>query len=88
MILLRLISWPYARKHLLRCLLTIAGIVLGILGSFALQRFLASQLYGVSPTDPTVVVAVCVLMGAVALLAALLPARWASKIDPLDALRQ
>jgi len=66
----------------------LAGIALGIAGAFALQRFLASQLYGVSPTDPAVIATVCVLLGIVALLAAFLPARWASKIDPVDALRQ
>ncbi len=66
---------------------TLIGLALGIAGAFALQRVIASQLYGVSPTDLTVIAAVSALLGAVALGAALLPAWWAARIDPLVALR-
>jgi putative ABC transport system permease protein len=63
------------------------GVVLGIAGALALQRVIASQLYGVSPTDPAVFVAISALMGLVALGAALLPALWAARVDPLVVLR-
>jgi putative ABC transport system permease protein len=66
----------------------LAGIACGILGALSLQRLLGSQLYGVSPTDPAVIAWVSVLMAGVALLAAFLPARRASRIDPSTALRQ
>jgi ABC-type antimicrobial peptide transport system permease subunit len=63
------------------------GIVLGIAGALALQRVIASQLYGVSATDPWVFAAVSALVAVVAVAAALAPARSASKVDPLAALR-
>lgn len=63
------------------------GVALGIGGALALQRVIASQLYGVSPTDPIVFVVVPAFMGAVVFAAALLPARWATRVNPLAALR-
>ncbi len=67
--------------------LVVSGILIGLLASCALTRFLASQISGVSATDPwtfATVVAVVVLVG---LVACLLPARRAATIDPLVALR-
>jgi putative ABC transport system permease protein len=67
--------------------LVVAGIFVGVLASYALTRFLASQISGVSATDPAtfaVVVALVVLAG---IMACLLPARRAAQTDPLVALR-
>jgi len=64
-----------------------AGILIGVLASLGLTRFLASQLSGVSATDPLTFFAVVTLFLAVGLLASLLPARRAAGIDPLVALR-
>jgi putative ABC transport system permease protein len=66
---------------------TLLGLLIGTVASLALHRVIESQLYGVSPTDPSVFVLVLVVMGAIAIFAALLPARWAASIDPLIALR-
>lgn len=63
------------------------GAAVGLAGALALQRVIASELYGVSPTDPMVFTGVCLLIVGIALAAAFLPARWASKVDPLVALR-
>jgi ABC-type antimicrobial peptide transport system permease subunit len=67
--------------------LTIIGIAIGLLASWGLTRFLAGNLFGITPTDPLTTVAVVAVMVAVALLAMWLPARRASRIDPLTALR-
>ena len=64
------------------------GIALGIGGALALQRVIASQLFGVSATDPVVFVLVATFMSAVVFVAALLPARWATRVNPVLALRQ
>ena len=63
------------------------GILLGIVGSFGLTRLLRSLLFGVVPTDVSTFVVVCVSLFVVALVACYLPARRATKIDPLLALR-
>jgi predicted permease len=67
--------------------LAVSGIALGLLAAFALTRVVASVLYGVSATDVVTFVGVALLLVAVALLACLIPAQRATKIDPLVALR-
>jgi len=67
--------------------LTLAGIALGIIGSFAAAKWIASLLFGTTPTDPATFGGIVLLLGAVALVAGYLPARRASRIDPTIALR-
>lgn len=67
--------------------LTLVGIALGAGGAIALTRLMKSMLFGVSPTDPVTFIAISFLLSAVALLASYMPARRATKVDPLVALR-
>jgi putative ABC transport system permease protein len=64
-----------------------AGIIAGILFALVLTRTMRSLLYGVSPADPITFVAMAILLAAVALLAAYIPARRAMRVDPMVALR-
>ena len=68
--------------------LTAAGIVIGISGSLALTRWLSSMLFGVEPNDPLVLGAVAVGLALVAAVAGWLPARRATAVDPMLALRR
>jgi putative ABC transport system permease protein len=67
--------------------ITLVGVALGIGGALALTRFLGSMLFGVQPRDPITFVIVAILLSIVALLASYLPARRATKVDPMVALR-
>jgi len=68
-------------------LLSIAGVILGLIGAFAVTRVMASLLFGVTAKDPMTFVAVAGLLIAVAFIACVVPARRATKVDPLVALR-
>lgn len=63
------------------------GIAVGIGGAFGLSRLLDSMVFGVSVRDPLIFVVVPVTLGLVAALAGYLPARRATKVDPMEALR-
>jgi ABC-type antimicrobial peptide transport system permease subunit len=66
----------------------LAGLLIGMVGAFALTRFMSTLLFGITPTDPPTFVAVSTLLIAVAALASYVPARRATKVDPVRALRQ
>jgi putative ABC transport system permease protein len=68
--------------------LTLVGLAIGLPAAWSLGRAIRSLLFGVVPSDPLTFAAVAVVLAAVALLAGYLPARRASRIDPLQALRQ
>ena len=67
--------------------LTLIGVVIGLLSGFAVMRVLTGLLFGVSASDPVIFILIALLLCTVALLASLVPARRATKVDPIIALR-
>ena len=64
-----------------------SGIVLGLVAAWGLSRVVSSQLYGMTANDPVTIVGAAALLGAVALLAGYIPARRATRVNPVLALR-
>jgi ABC-type antimicrobial peptide transport system permease subunit len=64
------------------------GLALGVGGAFAIRRAIETQLYGVGGMDPIVLLSVGAVLGLVALVACIVPARRASKIEPILALAE
>jgi putative ABC transport system permease protein len=67
--------------------LVVCGVALGVAGALALTRFLTTLLFGITPTDTFTFVVVAAIFFFIAMVAALIPARRATKVDPLTALR-
>jgi putative ABC transport system permease protein len=67
--------------------LSVLGLVIGIAGAFGVMRLLSSMLFGVGDRDPVTLIVVAAILGLVALLACLIPARRATRVNPVEALR-
>ena len=78
------VLWMVLRESLA---LVGAGVAIGLAMAFAAARFISSQLYGVKATDPATITAATMALAAVAVFAGYIPARRATKVDPLEALR-
>jgi putative ABC transport system permease protein len=68
-------------------LLTLVGIGVGLAGALALSRVMTGLLYGVTASDPVTFAAIVVVLGVVSLIACYIPARRATRVDPLIALK-
>jgi len=68
-------------------LLGVGGLALGFIGARLLTRFMGTLLFGVTPTDPITFAGVAAVLMASAVLASYLPARRATRVDPIVALR-
>ena len=81
------------REDILRLILgqgtkvALIGVAIGIAAALGLSRFLSSLLYGVKPTDPATFIATALLLSLVAFAASYIPARHATRVDPIVALR-
>ena len=82
-------QFRHVRQLILRqgMMLATIGLVLGLGIVFVLARFLKSMLYGISPSDPLTFTTITILLAGVALLACLIPAQRATRVDPMVALR-
>jgi ABC-type antimicrobial peptide transport system permease subunit len=78
------IAWMILRETLY---LVLAGLILGIPAALLGAHLISTQLFGLSPTDPLTLVGAAVVLSVVAMLAGYLPARRASRVNPLNALR-
>ena len=65
----------------------ILGLIIGLAGTVAIGRLLTAQLYQISPHDPFLLGAAAIVLAVAALLACLIPARRATRVDPIQALR-
>ena len=68
-------------------MLTGTGLVLGLAGAFAMTRAMAGMLYAVTVTDPLTFIGISLLLSAIALVACYVPARRATRVDPMVSLR-
>jgi putative ABC transport system permease protein len=78
------ILWLVLRQGIWRIAI---GLVIGVLAAFGVSRVLVSVLVNTTATDPTTFISICLLLTAVTLLACVVPARRATRLDPVDALR-
>lgn len=78
------VLWMVLRQGMIS---TLVGLAIGSLAAFALTRILRSLLFAVEPTDPLTFLTISVVLGGIALLSCLVPARRVTSIDPMVALR-
>ena len=78
------VIWLVMREVLI---LVGSGVVLGLAGSWALGRYVGSQLYGITGSDPITIAGAVTVLATVALLAGYIPARRATRVNPTLALR-
>ena len=81
--------WRFVRRMVVvqGMQLALVGVAIGVASALGFTRLMSSLLYGVKPWDPVTIVLVAVLLSGVTLLATYLPARRASRVDPMVALR-